>query len=204
MTCCSPLGKGAGALVFCLAEKKVLIVEDDQRQLESLKIHFAEIFNAEFANCSESAISNIKNSKFDLIVADYNLSGVNGLEIVRLAKSYQKKIKSIIITGYSSEKIVISALCMGVDYYFVKPFDYADLRIKSLEILSSLSDLDGCLYILTKREQQIAELLVSGVKPKGISSEFSISISTTRTHIRNIFKKLKINSKEELISNFGK
>ncbi len=51
---------------------------------------------------------------------------------------------------------------------------------------------------LTKQEQRILELLLTDQTNKNIAETFFISVSTVKTHVNNIYKKLKINSRHEL------
>ena len=68
------------------------------------------------------AIGKLKE-KFDLLIVDKNLPGVNGLAVIRHAKTQDPMVSTILITSYSSEESRQEASELGVDDYIEKPFN---------------------------------------------------------------------------------
>jgi len=186
------------------SDKTVLIVEDNLTQLEEISGLLESEFNTLAVADIGAALEIIKSRKVGLLIADLKINGSDGLEIIKKSKALNKSIKTILITGFSSEEVAIRALQIGVDYYFVKPFMLKDLLIKTKELFSTLDLKNSLITQLTKRELEIAELIAVNKKPYWISNNLKISLSTVRTHIRNIFKKLGSSSKDHFIENFKK
>lgn len=110
----------------CDGIKKILIVDDEQSILLSLS-HALKTDGVEVVACDEieAAEEALGNSRFDLVIADIRMSGVNGIEGLELL-SYIKQhyaAEVIIMTGYGSEEIETEAYRRGALHYFMKPID---------------------------------------------------------------------------------
>lgn len=110
----------------CDGTKKILIVDDEQSILLSLS-HALRTEGVEVVACDEieQAEEALGNSRFDLVIADIRMSGVNGIEGLELL-SYIKQhyaTEVIIMTGYGSEEIETEAYRRGALHYFMKPID---------------------------------------------------------------------------------
>lgn len=70
----------------------------------------------------EDALQLLAKERFDLIVADKNLPGMNGLEVLRLARTQHPGLQAILITGYPSDESRETATALGVHSYVTKPF----------------------------------------------------------------------------------
>lgn len=110
----------------CDGIKKILIVDDEQSILLSLS-HALRTDGVEVVACDEieEAEEALGNSRFDLVIADIRMSGVNGIEGLELL-SYIKQhyaTEVIIMTGYGSEEIETEAYRRGALHYFMKPID---------------------------------------------------------------------------------
>lgn len=111
--------------------KRVLIVDDEPSILLSLSHLFS---GSETAVITSSRIEDAEEAldryKFDLIIADIRLSGIEGIEGLELL-SYVKTInpgtKVIIMTAYGSDEMRDSAYRRGAFHYFEKPIDMDDL-----------------------------------------------------------------------------
>ena len=59
--------------------------------------------------------------------------------------------------------------------------------------------IDREKLVLTRREQEVAQLLCEGVSPENIGKNLCISLSTTNKHIAHIYRKTKVSSRQELL-----
>lgn len=115
----------------CGEIRKILIVDDEQSILMSLS-HALKTDGVEVIACDEieQAEEALANTRFDLVIADIRMSGVNGIEGLELL-SYIKQRHStevIIMTGYGSEEIEAEAYRRGALHYFMKPVDIGELK----------------------------------------------------------------------------
>ena len=104
-----------------LSEKVALVVEDNPAQLKSISDLLGSEFKVLSATNYLDALNLINKRSIGLLITDLKMDGSDGLQLIKKFKDYDKTIKTILVTGYSSEEVAIRALQIGVDYYFVKP-----------------------------------------------------------------------------------
>lgn len=191
---------------------KVLLVEDEDLLRNSLALLLKkrghEVVEAQD---EPGAIEHLKSDCFNLVVADIFLGSGNGLGLMSYISNNCPKVKCIAITGHASLDSAIHALRKGVTDYLLKPFDYDDfiasvdnaLRVQAEEYKASNIDFDGFakLYNLTKKEQHIVNTLVThGFSNDDLAATMNISVNTIKVHLRNIFRKVDVESKTALVS----
>ena len=102
---------------------RILVLEDDpslRRVLEEvLKSHGFEVV---VSSRGEEAIQQARGSRFDLIVADIRMEGMNGLDTIEKTKELQPGIGSIVVSGFASEEETLRAVKLNVAGYLKKPF----------------------------------------------------------------------------------
>ena len=117
--------------------KKILIVDDEQSILLSLS-YALKAEGVEVITCSEieQAEEALENARFDLVIADIRMSGVNGIEGLELLKYIKGRFATevIIMTGYGTEEIESLAYRLGALHYFNKPVDITELLDKVASI----------------------------------------------------------------------
>ncbi|OPX39753.1 MAG: hypothetical protein B1H13_09045, partial [Desulfobacteraceae bacterium 4484_190.3] len=64
----------------------------------------------------------IKAEEFDVVIADYRLSGMDGLEFLRLIRGISPKAKRVLVTAYGNEDIITRARELGIRDFIRKPF----------------------------------------------------------------------------------
>lgn len=118
--------------------KKILIVDDEPTILFSL-FHLFSRKDVTVVTCNriEEAEKALARYKFDLVIADIRLSGIEGIEGLELL-TYIKKLHPetpvIIMTAYGTAEIKKDAYRRGAFYYFEKPFDINILADKAYEL----------------------------------------------------------------------
>ncbi len=118
--------------------KRILIVDDEQSILTMLGKFFRggdnEVITASRIEEAEYAV---KNTRFDLVLADLRLTGVlgmEGLELLPFVKDHSPETEVILMTGYGSPEIKKEAYEKGAYYYFDKPIDLRVLKDKISEL----------------------------------------------------------------------
>lgn len=110
----------------------ILIVDDEEGLLLSLCDVLALSFgNFEIVNASsaEAAIPILKAQKTELLITDYRLPAMNGLELTRCLRAIAPATKAILITAYGNENIAKQAVQNGCIAYLEKPFDIDTLLL---------------------------------------------------------------------------
>lgn len=199
----------------------IAIVEDDNQVREIYEDFFSkqeEIVCLFTANSAESFFEILNVSELpEIVLMDIGLPGINGIECMELLKSMYPGIEVIMLTIHHDHDSIFQSLCAGASGYILKniPLDEIKKGILSLadggspmspqiarrviERFRPLSNLPERNQ-LSDRENEVVKGIVDGSSYKMIAHELSISIDTVRFHIKNIYKKLHINCKAELIS----
>jgi DNA-binding NarL/FixJ family response regulator len=199
---------------------KVSIVEDDNRIRESLAVL---IDGGENIRCisthptAEEAIAQIPLKKPDVVLMDINLPKMSGIECVRKLKTLAPKLQILMLTMYEDDDLVFQSLMAGASGYLVKRTSPAELLQAIEEVHSGASPMSGKIartvveYFqklqtaspqdenLSKREQEILDLLVKGYRYKEIADALSISFETVRSHLKNIYDKMHVHSRTEAV-----
>lgn len=200
------------------------IIEDIQEVRESVSSYLTlqENIYCEYSACSIEEFFEIidPSSLPDVLILDIGLPGISGLTGIRLIKEKFPTIDIIMFTVYDDHNRIFEALCAGAVGYLLKnsPFDKireaiedvykggshmsSQIARKVVENLSSKKPSKD--FSLTDKEKLIAEALCEGASYRTISSNMGIAIDTVRFHIKNIYKKLHVNSKTEMASKYLK
>ncbi len=194
--------------------KRIVIVEDNKEIREGL----AAVIQAtgkyavvQHDNC-EDAIRNLGRDKPDLVLMDIDLPGMNGIEGTSKIKRQCPDCVVLIITVFEDSEKVFQSLCAGAGGYIVKNSDISDvvrgidealaggapmsLHIASMVVKSFKLSVDSPL---TERETQVLQGIARGKTYTKIATELFINKETVRSHIRNIYQKLAVNSKAEAL-----
>ncbi|HSN90621.1 MAG TPA: response regulator [Anaeromyxobacteraceae bacterium] len=70
----------------------------------------------------EEALREIVKARFDLLIVDKNLPGMNGLDVMRLVRGHEPHLRAILITAYPTRESEVEAKELGIHAYVVKPF----------------------------------------------------------------------------------
>ena len=123
----------------------ILIVDDDVSVTTMLKKAVQSSgLEAEVSNSGETALELLQNKRYDLILMDINMPGIDGFQAVERIRSQGIQTPIIIISGRQEEIDTLYGLNIGADDYFTKPFSPITLtaKIKAL-IRRSRNDLPG-------------------------------------------------------------
>jgi signal transduction histidine kinase/DNA-binding response OmpR family regulator len=106
------------------AKARILVVDDEEQVVAIFRdLLTQQGYDVVASDNGDDAIAKVTSEKFDLVLTDINLPGVDGLEVVRAAKAADKDTVVILITGYASTTTAIDALRQGAYDYITKPFD---------------------------------------------------------------------------------
>ena len=111
------------------AKAKILII-DDEKDIGWLfsKILTEEGYQVLIALDGQTGISIIKKEKPDLVILDLKLPGMDGIEILREIRRFDKDLCVIILTGYKDVKSAVEAMKLGAYDYLAKPVDIEKLK----------------------------------------------------------------------------
>ncbi len=122
---------------------RVLYVDDEPDLLEIGKIYLEEYgdFSISIIDSPQECLALLKEDQFDAIISDYQMPGMDGIELLKHIRSNENDIPFIIFTGRGREEVVIEALNSGADFYLQKGGDpvaqFAELRHKILSAIAN-------------------------------------------------------------------
>jgi len=123
-----------------MANLKILVVDDSSTMRRILmntvqKAGYSEVNEAEDG---KDALAKIMGEKYDLLMTDWNMPNMNGLELIEAVRA-DNKIKDLPILMVTTRNVkddIVNAIKAGANGYIIKPFDIKTLNKKINEILS--------------------------------------------------------------------
>jgi two-component system, sensor histidine kinase and response regulator len=126
----------------------ILIVDDNPQNLQVLgKLLLEEKYEIEFAVNGEATLDWLKNRKFDLILLDINMPGMNGFEVCKIIRSDKEmcEVPIIFLSAESERESILKGFEVGAQDFVIKPFDSRELlaRVKTqLDLKSKTEKLE--------------------------------------------------------------
>jgi DNA-binding NarL/FixJ family response regulator len=166
------------------------------------------------------ALGKVEEFMPDVILMDINIPERNGIEVTGLIKGIYPSIKILILTMYNHEEYFLSAIRQGADGYLLKdaPSDHVvdairavakgqsvihpSMTKKFLNFSSPKKEnvaVEKKESLLTEREKDVLLCLVKGMNNKEIAQDLFISDKTVKIHVSNIFKKLEVKSRSQVV-----
>ncbi len=110
----------------------ILVVDDemDMQQLLKRSLEPALEYRVEIASSGEMALSMLSNNRFDLVLADIKMPGMDGLELLELIKRESPDITVVIMTAFGSIDLAVEAIKNGAYDFITKPFDHNALVLR--------------------------------------------------------------------------
>jgi two-component system, OmpR family, copper resistance phosphate regulon response regulator CusR len=114
-----------------MEERRVLLVEDEQKIADTLNLGLSENgYKVEVAYDGKIGWSLFESRPFNLVVLDINLPGMNGYELCKLIRQKDPHIPVVMLTALSSLNDKIEGYDAGADDYIIKPFEFKELLMK--------------------------------------------------------------------------
>ena len=112
-----------------LQNMKILLVDDDEWIRDSLCLLFeAEGCNLLALETAEEGLKALESQSYDIIISDYKLPGMDGLEFLRQIQGSHPSAVKIMITAYMNESLVSEGRKIGVQDFIAKPFSSETLE----------------------------------------------------------------------------
>jgi len=185
---------------------KILLVDDHRILLDGLKALFDNDSEFEIIAAVSSpaeALEKLKLQQPDILLTDYTLPGVTGLELSTNVKELYPNIKRVILSMHDEGHLVKQVMKEGVDGYLLKNIQQGELNAALRQIMQGMPYISPEItkqlmtglaneskhVLLTDREQEIVKLIVKEFSNKQIAEKLFISERTVETHRKNIFRK---------------
>lgn len=190
---------------------RILLVDDHQILLEGTKSIIdgaSELFEVtDTAHTPERAQELLKNNDYDILITDYEMPNMKGLELIKIAKTVLPEIKTIVLSMHDEPSVIRELLKMGADGFILKKdthqsiIDALDKVVRGKRFLSEdvsdilIQNIDADKNKdLTPREVEITKLIAKEYSTRQIADILFISERTVETHRKNILKKTGTNN----------
>ena len=194
---------------------KVVIIEDD----ETIRSGFTYLINASEKykvvnsySSVENAMPNLSGDAPQVILLDIELPGIRGVDAIPKIKTLLPKTHILMLTVYENEDNVFNALTKGAAGYLVKSDSTEKIMDAIQEVVNGGAPMSmnvAKIVIksfhknqnspLTKRETEILEQVANGKSRSKIAKEMFIDLETVKSHIKHIYVKLNVHSREDAI-----
>ncbi len=157
-----------------------------------------------------------RNNPPDVVLMDIDMPGRSGIDAMMELKQFSPSTEVLMFTVFDQDDKIFSAIKNGASGYLLKKSSSEEILEGIHSVASGGSPMTPSVarrvidffkaapktssYQLTGRETEIVRSLVDGDSYKMIASRFSISPFTVRNHLRNIYEKLQVHSKSEVVA----
>src|ERR687891_1673219 len=203
---------------------KILVVDDHEVVRDGISVMMGR--QQDFAVVGEAsngleAIEKVQDLRPDVVLMDLRMSQMDGVQAMRRIRAEDASVKFIVLTAYDSDEYISDAIEAGAKGYLLKDASREELfqavravhqgesliepgvASKVLDRLAQLSrqaHLPQIAQVLSERETEVLQLMARGAPNKSIATSLSISESTVKTHVANIFQKLEVNQRTEAVT----
>ena len=207
---------------------RVAIIEDRiefSRSLQTLLETDSRFFYVATFSRAEEAIKKLPYERPDVVLTDINLLGsLTGIDAMAAIKTEYPKILFMMLTVLEDDDKIFKALEAGASGYLLKDAGYSRILDAIIELYNGGSPMTAGIarrviesfkntkknttytyeHLLTEREKEILEALCHGKNGKEIAKDFFISLETVKSHCHNIYEKLHVKSRNEMLVKIGR
>lgn len=157
----------------------------------------------------------------DVIICDIGLPGKSGIDAVWYIKNKSDKTHVLMLTVFEEREKIFQSLCAGASGYMLKSTPLKEIKAGISDILNGGAAMSPKIAMqvisyfnkrkqvgiveaekLTAREIEILSYLEQGLSNKAIADQMHLSVDTVKFHIKNIYLKLQVSSRGELIAKY--
>jgi len=198
----APSMLGMGPIVF--------VVDDDISVRESLELLIrCEGWQPETFSSGQEFLSHPRVLVPSCLVLDFSLPDLTGLELQKRIAVERTEMPIIFITGCADVPMTVQAMKAGAVEFLTKPFG-EDALLSAIRAAlersrvalsrgAEMRILEDRYRLLSRREQQVMALVVSGLLNKQIGGELGISEITVKAHRGKVMQKMKADSLADLV-----
>ncbi|NIM97580.1 MAG: response regulator, partial [candidate division Zixibacteria bacterium] len=153
----------------------VLVVDDEQIVCDSCRKALSQHgHNVQTALNGREALRKVEQDKYDVLIADWKMPEIDGMEVLRIVKKNHPDIVVIMITGYPSVESAVKAMRLGVSNYVPKPLDPDELSRTLQKALEERKTGENDLFYYQKYIW--ARMLEDGTVEVGVNNLFRESV----------------------------
>ena len=208
---------------------RVAIAEDDRLYRASLEMLFSVTDGYELVDSFADAATLYERAgelartgadcPWDVIIMDMQMPRMSGIEGTRGVKAAFPEVRVLVLTVFEEPPAILQAICAGADGYLLKRSAVTSILAHVDAVMAGGAPLTPGVAAtvlevvrrsptsrpedtldLTPREREVLQALVDGLSYKQVAAELGIGIETVRSHIRRLYRKLRVHSVAEAVS----
>ncbi|MGD1889636.1 MAG: response regulator [Cyclobacteriaceae bacterium] len=196
-------------------ETRITIIEDNDVVRDGFALLISSVSQHIVVNTyvtCEEAIKQLSDDRPDIILMDLELPGMHGVEGIRKIKKLLPEVNILVISVHTNSELVFQALCSGASGYITKNAGHSKILDAITEVKKGGAPMSSQIARmvvqsfqkitdspLTSRETEVLELLAKGKSYSAIANDLFVHKETIKSHIKNIYGKLQVNSKADAI-----
>lgn len=199
------------------APTRILIVDDHTMVRDGLSSMLQRQPDFEVvgeASNGKEGVEQAERLRPDLILMDLRMPEMDGVEAMRKIRIHQPEVDFLVLTTFDTDEYIFDAVEVGAKGFLLKDTSRDELfnAVRTIsngnsyfqpDIASRLADQFAVLRkggghvtdALSEREREVLNLIAQGKSNKEVASELSLSESTVKSHVSNIFSKLGVNDR---------
>ena len=200
---------------------RLVLVDDHPIVLQGLEQLFERYDDFEVVSCcadGATALDAVEKYQPDVLVMDLRMPGLSGLDVLRSLSMRQSRCRSVLLTAIVRDSEVMEAVTLGVRGIVLKESS-PDVLIDCVRrvyrgeqwieretvtralqrVLDRGSAERDARETLTPREIEIVRMVAQGLRNKVIAERLSISEGTVKVHLHNVYEKLGVDGRLELV-----
>ena len=200
---------------------QLVIVDDHPIVLHGLKRLFESAGGFDIVECCSSgdeALKAARSRKFDIMLLDLRMPGTTGIDVLRTLSVEKPGGRTVLLTAAISDKEMVEAVRLGAQGVVMKESSPDTLvecvrRVHAGEqwidqetmgrafgrVVQRENAAREAGKILTPREIEIVRMIAQGLRNRAIAERMSISEGTVKIHLHNIYEKLAVDGRLELM-----
>jgi two-component system, LuxR family, response regulator TtrR len=179
----------------------VFVLDDDLSQVDTIRDFLESVdFTCKTFTEPRKCIDSIAKGGCDVLLCDLSMPEMDGHQVFSEVHSKRPGLPIVIITGYGTVPIAVSAMKKGLFNFIEKPFDGDSLvEIINAAIRQSRKASTTTEVKLSKREKAVLRLILRGMGNKGIAGKLEISVRTVEDHRGHLMQKLGASNLVDLV-----
>ena len=200
---------------------RILIVDDHTVVRDGLSAMLGREDDFEVVGEAQNGLEGVEKAvllKPDVVLMDLRMPEIDGVEAMRRIREQQPEINFLVLTTFDTDEYIYDAIEAGAKGFLLKDASREELfkavravsrgdslidpsvAARVLNRFAQLSRESAPQELLSERERQVLDLLAKGSANKEIAASLSLSESTIKTHVANIFQKLEVNDRTSAVT----
>ena len=174
-----------------IERKHVFLVDDEPQVCRAIAETLEQIgLSVSCFDCGPDCLEHLSSQRCDLLIADWKMPGMDGIELLKSARVAAPWVPFLIITGYGDVPTAVQAVKAGADDFIEKPLEKKSFAQTVRALMAANGNHRQIGKPLTLSEKRVLRLILDGKSNREIARLVSRSVRTIEVHRAHIMHKL--------------